>query len=365
MDNLLDNASGVPLWIVIPVFLALWVVALMGVKKLAFARIRAFAARTTSEIDDVLVKAISLPATILIFASGLFLVERILPLDPNWDKGVQVAFGVAGLLAAVLFFDRLIRELIRYYSSRFEFLEASRGILVGLSRAVIISIAIVIFLDSMGVSITPLVASLGIGSLAVALALRDTLANFFAGLQVLADKPVAMGDFVKLETGEEGYVTKIGWRSTRVRLLNDNLVIVPNIKLTDGVITNYSLPDKEVSIVVQVGVHYRSDLERVEAVVSEVAREVMRSVEGGMPEFEPFVRFHTFADSSVNFSVILRGREFVDSYRIKHEFIKLLHSRFRQEGIVIPFPIRTLEVGKETLAAVRERGEGAGGSGNS
>jgi small-conductance mechanosensitive channel len=132
-------------------------------------------------------------------------------------------------------------------------------------------------------------------------------------------------------------------------------VIVPNIKLIDGVITNYSLPDREVSIVVQVGVHYRSDLEKVERVVSEVAKEVMRSVNGGLPQFEPFVRYHTFADSSVNFSVIVRGREFVDSFGIKHEFIKRLHRRFREEGIVIPFPIRTLEVGKETLAAVRDR----------
>jgi len=200
MENLLGNVKGVSLWILTPAFLLLWVAVLMGVKKLAFSRIRAFAARTTSQIDDVLVSAISLPATILILASGLFIVERILPLDPNVDKGFQIALGATGLLAAVLFFDKLIRELIRYYSSRFEFLETSRGILVGLSRAVIVSIAVVIFLDSIGVSITPLVASLGIGSLAVALALRDTLANFFAGLQVLADKPVTLGDFVKLET---------------------------------------------------------------------------------------------------------------------------------------------------------------------
>jgi small-conductance mechanosensitive channel len=182
MESLLENARGVSLWIVTPVFLALWIVVLTGVRKFAFSRIHAFAARTTSEIDDVLVNSISLPATILILASGLLLVERILPLDANADKGFQIAFGITGLLVAVLFFDRLIRELIRHYSSRFEFLETSRGILVGLARAVIISVAIVIFLDSMGVSITPLVASLGIGSLAVALALRDTLANFFAGL---------------------------------------------------------------------------------------------------------------------------------------------------------------------------------------
>ena len=95
-------------------------------------------------------------------------------------------------------------------------------------------------------------------------------------------------------------------------------------------------------MLIDVGVDYASDLAHVERVTIEVGREVMREVNGGVPDFEPFTRYHTFGDSSINFSVILRGKEVVDQYLIKHEFVKRLHARYAQEGISIPFPIRTL-----------------------
>lgn len=352
MERLLSDLGGISPWILGPIVFAIWVAALLGVKRFAFSRIHAFARKTSSEIDDVLIHSISLPATILILGGGVVILTRIFPLSEAVDHGFKLAFGIACLLAGILFFDKLVRELIHYYSGRFEFLLTSRGILVGLSRALIIGIAAIIFLDSIGVSITPLLASLGIGSLAVALALQGTLANFFAGIQVLADKPVVVGNFVKLDSGEEGYVTKIGWRSTQIRMLSNNLVVVPNSRLIDSVITNYSLPEQELSVLVQVGVHYDSDLARVEKVVCEVGKEIMQSVKGGIPESDPFIRYHTFGDSSINFTVILRAREFVDNYVIKHEFIKRLHERFNEEGIVIPFPIRTLDVSKETAALI-------------
>jgi len=107
-------------------------------------------------------------------------------------------------------------------------------------------------------------------------------------------------------------------------------------------VINYYLPEKEMSVLVQVGVSYDSDLKKVERVTVEVGKEVMRGVPGGVPEFEPFIRYHTFADFSINFSVILRAKEFTDNFLIQHEFIKRLHQRFKEEGIEIPFPIRTI-----------------------
>ena len=186
----------------------------------------------------------------------------------------------------------------------------------------------------------------------MALALQDTLSNFFAGLYVAIDKPVEIGQFVKLESGEEGYVIDVGWRSTRIRALPNNVVIVPNSKLMGGIITNYYLPDKEIAVLVQVGVHYQSDLKHVERITCEVGKEIMRKVQGGVPEFEPFIRYHTFGDSSINFTVILRGKEFVDQHLIKHEFIKCLHERYQKENIAIPYPIRTLEIYKKAFEMV-------------
>jgi small-conductance mechanosensitive channel len=101
-------------------------------------------------------------------------------------------------------------------------------------------------------------------------------------------------------------------------------------------------------------VHYNSDLEHVERVTCQVAKEVLQEVEGGTKDFDPFIRYHTFGDSSINFTVILRAEEFVNGYMIKHEFVKRLHKRFKQEGIVIPFPIRTLDIKQEDLLLLKK-----------
>ena len=130
-------------------------------------------------------------------------------------------------------------------------------------------------------------------------------------------------------------------------MLPNNVVLIPNNKLAQSIITNYYQPQPELAVLVQVGVHYDSDLEHVEKVTIEVAKEVMREVPGGVPEFEPFIRYHTFGDFSINFTVILRAKEFVDNYLIKHEFIKRLHKRYQKEGIVIPYPIRALNFDQE------------------
>jgi small-conductance mechanosensitive channel len=136
----------------------------------------------------------------------------------------------------------------------------------------------------------------------------------------------------------------VSWRYTTIRELPNNLTVVPNAKLASSILTNYYLPDLELAVLVPVGVSYASDLARVEAVTVEVGREVMREVAGGVPEFEPFIRYNEFGASSVNFTVILRGREVVDQHLIRHEFIKRLHRRYQAEGIEIPFPIRTLHI---------------------
>lgn len=203
-------------------------------------------------------------------------------------------------------------------------------------------LGLLVVLNGVGLSITPMLTALGVGGLAVALALQEPLANFFAGLFITLAGQIRVGDYVKLDSGQEGYVVDFSWRSTRLRMLANNLVLVPNAKLAQAIVVNHHLPSRDLAVLVEVGVDYASDLRQVERVVMEVGREVMAEVPGGMPDFEPFIRYHTFADSSINFTVILRAKEFVDQYLIKHEFVKRLHPRFTDEGIVIPFPIRTI-----------------------
>jgi len=203
-------------------------------------------------------------------------------------------------------------------------------------------LGVLVILNGLGLSITPMLTALGVGGLAVALALQEPLANFFAGLFITLAGQIRVGDYVKLDSGQEGYVVDFSWRSTRLRVLANNLILVPNAKLAQAIVVNHNLPSQEMAVLVEVGVDYDSDLQHVERVVIDVGCEVMRRVTGAVPDFQPFIRYHTFGESSIDFTVILRAKEFVDQYLVKHEFVKRLHRRFNDEGIVIPFPIRTI-----------------------
>jgi small-conductance mechanosensitive channel len=322
--------------------------------RIAYGRIHQLTGRTSTDIDDVVVGALRAPVVIIILVTGGLILSRILPLSAEWDRGLSLGVKIAVILAGVLFVDALVKALLWRYSRKADYLRASSGIVQTAVRSIIILLALLIVLDTAGVSVTPLMASLGVGSLAVALALQSPLANFFAGIQILADKPIEVGHYIRLDSGEEGYVSKVGWRSTTIRALPNNMIVIPNSKIMDAIITNYYLPEKELSILVQVGVHYDSDLEHVERVTCEVAKQALQEVEGGKKDFQPFIRYHTFDDSSINFTVILRAQEFINGYLIKHEFVKRLQRRYKQEGIVIPFPIRTLDISKEDLLLLKQ-----------
>lgn len=271
------------------------------------------------------------------------------------ERAVFVVGGVSVTLALAAIASRLVDTYGALIAPAVPVSSLTRNIAWG---AVAVIGALTIF-NGLGLSITPMLTALGVGGLAVALALQEPLANFFAGLFITLGGQIRLGDYVKLDSGQEGYVADFSWRSTRLRMLPNNLVIVPNAKLAQAIVVNHHLPSPDLAVLVDVGVDYASDLTHVERVVIEVGREVMAEVQGGVPEFEPFIRYHTFSDSSINFTTILRGKEFVDQYLVKHEFVKRLHARFNQEGIVIPFPIRTIayrDAGGGNASAGSERG---------
>ncbi len=201
-----------------------------------------------------------------------------------------------------------------------------------------------LILQSLGISVTPVLTALGVGGLAVALALQETLSNLFAGLQIIAARQVKPGDYVHLESGEEGYVTDVTWRNTTIRAIPNNMVIVPNSKLASTILTNYHQPGKEMLVYVSVGVHYDSDLEHVERVTLEVARGVQDTVTGAKKDHEPRIRYNEFGGSAINFRVTLCVEEFYDSYELTHQFIKKLKRRYNEEGITIPFNMVTLDI---------------------
>lgn len=211
-------------------------------------------------------------------------------------------------------------------------------------RLAVLGLGLLVLLQTLGLSITPIITALGIGGLAVALALQDTLSNLFAGLHILLSRQIRTGDFVRLEAGQEGHVKDVTFRYTSIRLLSGSLLVVPNAKLASSVTTNFNRPDSRVSVPVSASVAYGEDLDHVERVTADVAAEVLREVEGGVAELAPVIRFHTFGDANVQFIVVLTARDFVSQGLLKHELVKRLHRRFREEGIDMPGGVRLAPV---------------------
>ena len=302
--------------------------------------------RTKSDIDDALLKIITKPVSILIFVIGLYFSLKSLSILIPYSLWMDRMFFVIFVLAISLLASRILSFLTSRWLKVQKRFEKTPQLLNKIVTVVIYLIAVLMILSYLKIEITPIVATLGLGGLAVGLALQSTFSNFFSGLYLLSDRPVAIGDYIKLEGDISGYVEDVGWRSTRIRTLPNTIVIIPNSKLAESVITNNSLPENEMAALVQCGVSYKSDLEKVEKATIDVARKIQKTVPGAVKSFEPFIRYHTFGDSNINFTVILRVEKFVDKYLVTHEFIKALKERYDKEGIEISWPVRKIYQGK-------------------
>jgi small-conductance mechanosensitive channel len=314
------------------------------------------AGRTTWNGDDVIVAALRTVVPSAAVAGGVAVAAAALPLTSGVQRTVNQVLTVLLIFVVTVASARLVAGLVRTVTASRSGVAGSATIFVNITRVLVLAIGFLVVLQTLGISIAPMLTALGVGGLAVALALQDTLANLFAGIHILASKTVQPGDYIQLSSGEEGYVEDINWRQTTVRNLSNNLVVIPNGELARTNMTNFMRPEQELTILLQVGVAYDSDLEHVERVTNEVIGEVMTQVEGALPNHEPIIRFHTFGDSRIGFTVILGVGEFSDQYRIKHEFIKRLHKRYRAEGIRIPAPARTVALQQGSVSIPQQRG---------
>jgi len=345
-DLFLRMSSLTEMFMPLIIFILVLFIGLIA-RKMIFNRLLRWAKKTSSQLDDIIVGAIKSPLMVLCLMLALYFALQFSKLPENIIQVMSKSILILGIISVVLALANLLSGLIKLYASRIDSTLPVTSLTQNIARIFIFSIGALIIFNSLGVSITPILATLGVGGLAVALALQDTLINIFAGFHITVAKQIRVGDYIKLESGEEGYVVDINWRSTKIKMLPNNLVLIPNDKLNKAIVTNYYLPDKEMAVLVDLGVHYKSDLDKVDKVTCEVAKSVMKEVSGGVGYFEPFIRYHTFGDSCIKFTVILRAKEFVDQYLIKHEFIKRLHKRYIQESINIPYPIRAINYEQE------------------
>lgn len=314
------------------------------VERLVIARLRAWAATTAWQGDDLILDGLKGLALIWCVLIGLYGATHTSSLSPESIQLLKNIIKVGWIISFTIALARITSGLVQMSTQSLGGAFANSTIVINLVRVLIVVTGVLVALESVGISITPILTALGVGGLAVALALQEPLSNLFAGLQILAAKRVRLGDYVKLDSGDEGHVTDIAWRNTTLTTLANNTVVVPNAKLGSSIVTNYHLPDTPLVFTVPVGVAYGSDLTRVERIAVEVAREVMTSIESAAGLPDPVIRFTAFADSAITFNVVMRARVFADQFLMRHELIKRLQTRFMAEGIEIPYPIRTVIV---------------------
>jgi len=291
---------------------------------------------------EYILKKLSKPVLLIVFFIGVYTALISLSILNEYDEWIDGGFFVAVTLLTAMLVSNIINILMLGYLKVRRGFERTPGLLNKTLSVIIFIIAIIIILGYFKLDITPLIAGVGLGALAIGLALQSTLTNFFAGVHILSDKPIRVGDFIELDSDTSGTVEDIGWRSTRIRMLTDNLLIIPNGKLAESNIINYSMPKQDFSIWVPCGVAYESDLKKVEKISLEVAKQIQKDVEGAVKDFEPIFRYREFGDSNINFIVVLRVIEPMKRFVVRNEFIKALKQRFDEEGIEISWPIRKI-----------------------
>jgi small-conductance mechanosensitive channel len=349
-DNLSYEVLWASLWIWPIILMLLGIIVGVIFRKLIFPRLISLAFRTKWEGDDIVLASLRDYIVLWFALAGFYGAIYAAPFPESIRNVLETIWFLITAFSIIIALAQTATDLLTFYSKK------SKGVLRATTMfrllifTVTIILGIIIILEAIQIDITPLVAAIGLGGLAVALALQDPLGNFFSGLHIIASSEIRPGDYLKLDSGDEGVVTDISWRTTTIKTLSNNTILVPNLKLSQSIITNFHLGGQQLSVPVELGVSYDSDLERVERITLEVAKAVLKDVAGGVPEFEPLMRFTKFGDSSIDFTVILRAMDFSHQYPIKHEFIKRLHKRYGHEGIEIPYPMRNLYIREQKSA---------------
>jgi small-conductance mechanosensitive channel len=315
------------------------------IRYVALRGLHRWASRTGATVEPVLLESLRLPSLLWCVLLGLYVGVDVTQLPGRINAvALNIVYGliVFSMTAALAGF---ISAFLRQGLVQHNLPIPTTGLSIAFVKVSIWLLGLLILLGGLGISITPMLTALGVGGLAVALALQDTLANFFAGLHILMEQQVRVGDFIRLETGQEGHVVDIGWRTTRIRMASNSLVILPNSKVTQSVLTNYHLPEQSMVLTIPFHVSYDADPEVVERVVMEEVQSAVGQVPGLLAAPAPLVRLSPgFGASGLEFTLTCQVQDVTDQMPVQHALRKRLLRRFKQEGIIIPYPQYTVHL---------------------
>lgn len=312
-------------------------IALAVILVLRYVILRAIRRNATGPTSSaaVFLDAIRLPSILWALACALEIALRFADLTPRLEELIPKWIDAFVIISLTLVAMSAVVRMMTAYGERQGMPFAVAGLSRTLIRLVIIAVGLMTLLKNFGIDITPLLTALGVGGLAVALALQDTLANFFAGVHLLVERPISVGDLIRLENGQEGVVSDIGWRTTRVRTGGNDFVVAPNVKITSGILVNYSQPENRAVAEIPVLVAHNADPEQVR----HIALEEAGSTEGVLNDPAPVCLFDPgVLLTHLQFKLLVNVASRAEQGRVTSEIRMRLLRRFRAEGVPLPSP---------------------------
>ncbi len=303
--------------------------------------------------DKIIAKA-EKPASIMIILLGLkvslMYLEYDLSIIHKVITSALIIIGIYFVIAAIdIMIDRWIYKFKKKTGARYE--DEVLNLFENIINIFLAAIALILILDVWGISIGPLLASLGIIGIALGFAMQKTLSDIMGGIALVLDKCFRINDLIEVETGEVGRVIEVGLRSTKIITLDNEMLIIPNSQLSDARISNYAKPNNILRIKVPVGVEYSSDPNKV----SKVLLKSITRIKNVLPEPKPLVRFDEFGDHALKFTLVFYIDDYNKRFAAKTEVLKAIYKSLKKAGIRIPFPTRTLYFADDKKKAREKR----------
>jgi len=338
------DSTGTTNWGLALILFSSLLAAGLLLRAIVFHALDRWAKKSKTRIDDFVLASSRWPSYLWILIASTIVALHSVHLPGGYDVTARRGLGALLALSITMGVGRFVSEAVSHYNNQFapDMALRSTGLLRTTARVVTFLVGILIILSIFGINIAPLLGALGVGGLAAGLALQPMLTNLFAGFQIAVAKQIRVGHRVRMASGEEGYVSDISWRTTTLRTPNNHLVIIPNSKFADSVITNFNLPEPPVNVTVSVGVGYDSDLRRVEAALADEAQQIIRDAPLLVKDFKPVVRLVAFGESAVQFNVVVQAQDFESQFAVWNEIYTRIFERLQRESIEIPFPARSV-----------------------
>jgi small-conductance mechanosensitive channel len=319
-------------------------IVVAGIAHLVMGWARRKAATTRTQLDDIFLRSTERPLLAFILVSSLVIaLSAYGVVPPSWawiigDPVIHSVYILIGAWIASVLLYNLISTYGRWLAQKTEsdFDDRFIPLLEIGAKYLVWFVAFLLILNTFRVDITPFLAGAGIAGLAVALAAQDIIGNFFSGAIITVDKPFRIGDRIQYED-LSGDVVSIGPRSTRIRTPDNQMVTIPNSKITSNVVINFALPDVKAKVRIPVSVAYGSDMKRVKEILLGVAREASEKTPWVLADPGPSVYFLEFGESSLNVRLVLWMKNYDNAWDVQDYVNTRIDERFREEGIEIPF----------------------------